>query len=168
MPTLAPPWQLRVASVADTDLIHRWMHDPDVVRYWDQAWPRARWQAELAGQRAGNHSRPCLLDYDGHRALYLEIYRVELDRLARYVSCGPADLGVHLAIGDPGQRGRGLGSAALRVVSDALLATDARVLAEPAVDNTASVGAFERAGFVQCGQIVLPEKRAVLMARTSL
>jgi RimJ/RimL family protein N-acetyltransferase len=41
-----------------------------------------------------------------------------------------------------------------------------RVVAEPDVENTPSVRAFAAAGFVQQGEIQLPEKTAALMVRT--
>ena len=40
-----------------------------------------------------------------------------------------------------------------------------RVVAEPDVRNTASLRAFERAGFRRTHDIELPEKRAALMVR---
>ncbi len=41
-----------------------------------------------------------------------------------------------------------------------------RVVAEPDIENTPSVRAFVAAGFVQQGELQLPEKTALLMVRT--
>jgi lysine N-acyltransferase len=40
------------------------------------------------------------------------------------------------------------------------------VVAEPDIENTPSVRAFAAAGFVQHGELQLPEKTALLMVRT--
>ncbi|HZX04742.1 GNAT family N-acetyltransferase [Kribbella sp.] len=40
-----------------------------------------------------------------------------------------------------------------------------RIVAEPDIENTPSLRAFEAAGFVQHGELRLPEKTAVLMVR---
>jgi RimJ/RimL family protein N-acetyltransferase len=41
-----------------------------------------------------------------------------------------------------------------------------QVVAEPDIENTPSVHAFAAAGFVQRGELQLPEKTALLMVRT--
>ena len=63
---------------------------------------------------------------------------------------------------------KGLGRRLLRGVADALLRADPacqRVVAEPDVENTPSVRAFAAAGFVQQGELQLPDKTALLMVR---
>ena len=57
----------------------------------------------------------------------------------------------------------------MRALADALLRADPacrRVVAEPDRENTPSVRAFAAAGFVQHGELQLPEKTALLMVRT--
>lgn len=170
LPTTAAPWHLRLAEPtgADVELITRWMSAPHVEQFWHQAWDAPRWAKEIADQRAGNHSLPCLAHHDGEPVAYLEIYRVALDRLAPHYPSLPGDLGVHVAIGNVAQTGRGLGRSLLRVVTDGMLAADPgsrRVVAEPDAGNTWSLRAFAAAGFVHCGRIALPEKTAILMVR---
>ncbi|GAA1125532.1 hypothetical protein GCM10009630_24200 [Kribbella jejuensis] len=128
-----------------------------------------RWEEEIARQTAGEHSTPCVVTLDEEEFAYVELYRVRHDRLAQYYSYDDEDWGVHVAIGDGTRVGRGLGRQLLREVADTVLRSEpacTRVVAEPDIENTPSVRAFAAAGFVESGQLQLPEKTAVLMVRT--
>jgi lysine N-acyltransferase len=171
LPPIPPPWRLRVAEDHGPDLerVVRWMRAPHVQAYWHQAWTAQRWAADIAAQRAGEHSLPCLaLDQDGEPVAYLELYRVCRDRLRPCYPAAEHDLGVHIAIGERRHTGRGLGRSLLRAVAEGLLAADPacrRVVAEPDVRNTPSLRAFAAAGFRYCGELSLPEKTAALFIR---
>ncbi|MDV6012737.1 acetyltransferase [Haloechinothrix sp. LS1_15] len=144
------------------------MHQPHVVPFWQQDWSLPRWREEIATQLAGEHSLPCLVARDGTDIAYLEVYRVLRDRLAGYYPHAPYDLGVHVAIGEWGCTGRGIGRSLLAEISAALLRQDgrcSRVVAEPDTTNQPSLAAFEAAGFRATGEIALPEKVATLMVR---
>lgn len=167
VPDVGAPWAVRPASVArDLEQVWRWMQAPHVAAFWNQAWPVERWRAELERQAAGDHSLPCLLQLEGEPVAYLEVYRVVRDRLAGHYAVRPYDLGVHVAIGEPGRTGRGLGRALLRAVAEGLLAADprcTRVVAEPDSRNAPSLRAFNAAGFRTVGPITLPDKNATLL-----
>ncbi|MFI6921159.1 GNAT family N-acetyltransferase [Nonomuraea spiralis] len=170
LPPLGPPWTIRRVSPEDGDarLVWRWMNEPHVATAWDQAWTLDKWTAELTAQLSGDHSLPCVAAHEGRDVAYLEIYRVRRDRLAALYASEPSDLGVHIAVGEAGDTGRGLGSLLLRAVADGLLAADpacARVVAEPNVLNLASVRAFGKAGFRRAGEVAFPHKTAALMVR---
>jgi acetyl CoA:N6-hydroxylysine acetyl transferase len=158
----------RVDAELDLDVIHRWMHDPDVARFWELALPREEVAGYLRGQLASAHSEPWVGSLGGLPMSYWELYRADLDPLAAHYDARPHDAGVHLLLGMPDHRGRGLGSRLLRAVSAWQLERDpraTRVVAEPDVRNLASVRAFERAGFRRGRDIDLPDKRAALMIR---
>lgn len=168
LPRLTRPWSVRVAESdgPDLEIIHGWMHAAHVSAFWKQNWSRQRWSEELERQRAGSHSLPCLLDHDGTTVAYVEVYRVLRDRLADYYAYGPADLGVHVAVGEIGRTGQGLGRRLLRAVAEGLLAADSgcdRVVAEPDVHNAPSIKAFQAAGFRPIDEVVLPDKTAALL-----
>ncbi|WP_329233600.1 acetyltransferase [Streptomyces sp. NBC_01460] len=160
-----------VAVEAERDLatISRWMNDPAVAAFWELAGPEAVTAAHLRQQLAGDgRSVPCLGVLDGSPMSYWEIYRADLDPLARHYPARPHDVGVHLLIGAVGNRGRGIGSLLLRAVSDLVLDNRplcGRIVAEPDLRNTPSVSAFLSAGFRFCGEVDLPDKRAALMVR---
>lgn len=153
----------------DLPLITRWMNDPAVAAFWELAGPESVAEEHLRLQLDGDgRSVPCLGVLDGTPMSYWEIYRADLDLLARHYPARPHDTGVHLLIGGVANRGRGLGSALLRAVADHVLdkrPSCARVVAEPDLRNTPSVSAFLSAGFRFSAEVDLPDKRAALMVR---
>ncbi|MEU6658586.1 GNAT family N-acetyltransferase [Streptomyces sp. NPDC046821] len=153
----------------DLPLITRWMNDPAVAAFWELEGPQAVTENHLRPQLDGDgRSVPCLGVLDGTPMSYWEIYRADLDPLARHYPARPHDTGVHLLIGGVANRGRGLGTNLLRAVADLVLdhrPPCARVVAEPDLRNTPSVSAFLSAGFRLSAEVDLPEKRAALMVR---
>lgn len=168
--TPAGPFELvPVRPARDLDRITGWMNDPAVAAFWELAGPPETTAAHLRDQLDGDgRSVPCLGVLAGVPMSYWEIYRADLDPLARYYPARPHDTGVHLLIGSAGDRGRGLGALLLRAAADLVLdhrPQCTRVLAEPDLRNTASVAAFLSAGFRYGDDIELPGKRAALMVR---
>ncbi|MFG3155079.1 GNAT family N-acetyltransferase [Streptomyces sp. NPDC048219] len=153
----------------DAELIARWMNDPAVAAFWELTGPRTVTEDHLRAQLAGDgRSVPCLGLLEGTPMSYWEIYRADLDPLARYCPVRPHDTGIHLLIGDGADRGRGLGTTLIRAVAGLVLDRRpgcSRVLAEPDVRNTVSVAAFLSAGFQLTAEVDLPAKRAALMVR---
>ncbi|MEU4931151.1 GNAT family N-acetyltransferase [Streptomyces yokosukanensis] len=153
----------------DLPLIHRWMNDPAVAPFWELSGPQKQTEDHLRAQLEGDgRSVPCLGVLDGTPMSYWEIYRADLDPLARHYPARPHDTGIHLLVGGASDRGRGLGSALIRAVADLILdrrPTCARVVAEPDLRNTPSVAAFLSAGFRFADEVDLPGKRAALMIR---
>ncbi|MET3984980.1 GNAT family N-acetyltransferase [Streptomyces sp. PvR034] len=153
----------------DLDLLVAWMNDPEVAAFWELAGPASVTAAHLREQLDGDGSSiPCLGVLDGTPMSYWEIYRADLDPLARHYAARPHDTGIHLLIGDGTNRGRGLGTALLRAVADLVFENRprcTRVIAEPDMRNTPSVSAFLNSGFHCSAEVDLPEKRAALMIR---
>ncbi|GAA3955722.1 GNAT family N-acetyltransferase [Streptomyces marokkonensis] len=153
----------------DVPLISRWMNDPAVAAFWELTGPQSVTEEHVRAQLAGDgRSLPCLGVLDGVPMSYWEIYRADLDPLARYCAVRPHDTGLHLLIGDAADRGQGVGTTLIDTVTDLVLARRpacTRVLAEPDVRNTASVAAFLGAGFRFSAEVDLTAKRAALMIR---
>ncbi len=145
------------------------MNDPAVAEFWELAGPRALTEKHLRAQLTGDgRSVPCLGVLDGTPMSYWEIYRADLDPLARHYPARLHDTGIHLLVGNVNDRGRGLGGTLLRAVADLVLDKRpgcARVIAEPDIRNTPSVAAFLGAGFRFSAEVDLPDKRAALMVR---
>uniref|UniRef100_UPI0031DD3ACB GNAT family N-acetyltransferase n=1 Tax=Streptomyces hawaiiensis TaxID=67305 RepID=UPI0031DD3ACB len=153
----------------DLALIARWMNDPVAAEFWELAGPQEVTRDHLRAQLAGDgRSVPCLGLLDGAPMSYWEIYRADLDPLARHYPARPHDTGIHLLLGGVADRGRGLGGLLLRAVADLVLArrpSCARVIAEPDIRNTPSIAAFLTAGFRFSAEVDLTAKRAALMVR---
>jgi len=158
-----------VNSRRDLPLVARWMNDPAVAVFWDLAGHESVTERHLRAQLLGDgRSVPCLGVLDGTPMSYWEIYRADLDPLARHYPARPHDTGIHLLIGHVADRGRGLGSTLLRGVADLVLdqrPSCARVVAEPDLRNTPSIAAFLSAGFRFSTEVDLPDKQAALMIR---
>ncbi|MFD4878276.1 GNAT family N-acetyltransferase [Streptomyces sp. NPDC058420] len=171
-PTRTPAGPFHLLPVhreRDLPLIHRWMNDPAVAEFWELAGPQPLIENHLRAQLTGDgRTVPCLGVLDGIPMSYWEIYRADLDPLARHYPALPHDTGIHLLIGDITDRGRGLGGTLLRAVADLVLGKRpacARVIAEPDIRNTPSVAAFLGAGFRFSAEVDLPDKRAALLVR---
>ncbi|MER7553657.1 GNAT family N-acetyltransferase [Streptomyces anulatus] len=160
---------LPVRPERDLAVISRWMNDPAVAAFWELAGPESVTADHLRPQLEGDgRSIPCLGVLDGTPMSYWEIYRADLDPLARHYPARPHDTGVHLLIGGVNNRGRGVGTTLLRAVADLVLDNlpkCGRVVAEPDLRNTPSVSAFLSAGFRFSAEVDLPDKRAALMIR---
>ncbi|MGW1083405.1 GNAT family N-acetyltransferase [Kitasatospora sp. NPDC002522] len=170
MPTPAGELVLRPVRLPDDlDLLTGWMNDPAVAAWWELAGPPATTAAHLAPQLAGDgRSQPRIALLDGAPTGYFELYRADLDPLAAHYPARPYDTGLHLLLGPPAARGRGLGALLLDAIATRLLERHracTRVLAEPDVRNTPSVRAFAAAGFTRAAELDLPDKRAALMVR---
>ncbi|WP_371576398.1 GNAT family N-acetyltransferase [Streptomyces sp. NBC_01314] len=153
-------------------LISRWMNDSAVASYWKLAGTEDVTANHLRTQLGGDgRSVPCLGLLDGTPMSYWEIYRADLDPIARHYPSRPHDTGIHLLIGPVADRGRGLGATLLRAVADLVLdrrPSCVRVVAEPDLRNFPSVSAFLSAGFRFSAEVDLPDKRAALMVRDRL
>ncbi|MFC8146995.1 GNAT family N-acetyltransferase [Streptomyces paradoxus] len=153
----------------DLPLISRWMNDPAAAAFWELSGPQGVTADHLRTQLAGDgRSVPCVGVLDGTPMSYWEIYRADLDPLARHYPARPHDTGIHLLVGAVADRGRGLGGLLLRAVADLVLAqrpSCARVIAEPDIRNTPSIAAFLTAGFRFSAEVDLPAKRAALLVR---
>ncbi|MEU9861856.1 GNAT family N-acetyltransferase [Streptomyces sp. NPDC047971] len=168
--TPAGPFHLVPVRIErDLALIARWMNDPAVAAFWELAGPEEVTASHIRAQLDGDgRSVPCLGVLDETPMSYFEIYRADLDPLARHYPARPHDTGIHLLLGSVTDRGRGIGTTLLRAVADLVLdhrPRCTRVIAEPDLRNTPSVSAFLSAGFRLSAEVDLPDKRAALMVR---
>ncbi|MFI8826668.1 GNAT family N-acetyltransferase [Streptomyces sp. NPDC053431] len=171
-PAVTPVGSFQLVPVRldrDLPLIARWMNDPAVAAFWELEGPESVTAEHIRAQLDGDgRSVPCLGVLDSTPMSYFEIYRADLDPLARHYPARPHDTGIHLLIGGISDRGRGVGTTLLRAVADLVLdhrPRCTRVLAEPDLRNTPSVAAFLGAGFRLSAEVDLPDKRAALMVR---
>ncbi|MFI6942615.1 GNAT family N-acetyltransferase [Streptomyces sp. NPDC050418] len=171
-PTATPVGAFQLVPVVlerDLALISGWMNDPAVAAFWELDGDLSVTADHLRPQLDGDgRSVPCVGLLDGTPMSYWEIYRADLDPLARHYPARPHDTGIHLLIGGVADRGRGVGTSLLRAVADLVLdrrPSCTRVVAEPDLRNTPSVSAFLSAGFRLSAEVELPDKRAALMVR---
>ncbi|MFG3607294.1 GNAT family N-acetyltransferase [Streptomyces sp. NPDC047928] len=171
-PVSTPAGDFRLVPVRverDLALITYWMNDPAVAAVWGLAGPEAVTAAHLRARLDGDgRSVPCLGVLDGSPMSYVEVYRADLDPLARHYPARPHDTGIRLLIGGVADRGRGIGGVLLRATAGVVLDRRprcGRVVGEPDLRNTPSIAAFLTAGFRLLAEIELPGRQAALMIR---
>ena len=106
------------------------------------------------------------MSHEDRPLAYLEVYRTPRDVVGRHYDADPYDLGIHLAIGELGNTGRGLGRALVTAVALGLSAADPRVrkvLADPDERHRIARRMFDAAGFASLGVRDLGHKRAALV-----
>ena len=157
-------WTRPVDAEADLALIHGWMQEPEVARYWEMAWPIEK-IAEYLHQHDHDPHRDNYVTYvDDTPVGYLEAYDPAHDILGSRYEARPGDLGAHVLIGDPGFRGRY--SVSLGLATNRFLFGRPgveRVVGEPDADNHNFLSLLAFLGFRKVGEIDLPGKRAALM-----
>ncbi len=153
----------------DLRILVQWMNDPVVSAFWELAGPAGLTERHVTAQLDGDgRSVPCLGLLDGVPMSYWEIYRADLDPIARHYPARPHDTGLHLLLGPPQHRGRGTGGVLLRAVAERALRerhSARRVVAEPDIRNLPSIQAFLKAGFRYDRDLPLPGKHAALLIR---
>jgi acetyl CoA:N6-hydroxylysine acetyl transferase len=157
-------WTRPVDPKLDVALVHRWMHAPEVVKYWDMAWPVERIASYLADHDADPHRDAYVTFVDATPVGYLEAYEPGHDVLAAHYPVQDGDVGAHVLIGDKDYRGRY--SVSLGLATNRFLFGRpgvARIVGEPDVRNHNLLSLLVFLGFHKAGEIDLPDKRAALM-----
>jgi aminoglycoside 6'-N-acetyltransferase len=142
----------------DLPLLHGWLNEPAVVRWWEGE--DVSWDAVVADYGSGNDDpvEHFLALVDGEPAGWIQCYALA-DELAEpetqaFLSLGadPTGAGIDYLVGAPAARGRGLGSSMIRAfVDDVVLPRYSQAVAGPYVANEASWRALEKAGFRHLG-----------------
>ena len=152
----------RLMTRDDVPLVHEWHQRPHVVRWWT---------ARATFEETENHYLPTIegtdpTDHylallDGEPLGMVQTYLVsDYPDYAALIGEGEGTAGLDLFIGGESQIGRGLGTEMIRrFVGEIVFARPATraCTADPDVRNTASMRAFEKAGFHAVREFVDPE-----------
>lgn len=150
----------------DLPLIEQWLYDEHVRSAWGDPETNARM---LCDPPADGHWR-AIIETDGRKVglvLWQHPTRQELDE-AGLIDIPESVIDIDIMIGEPTEVGRGVGSAAIRLVANAVLSDPAVpfVIAATLIDNLASQRAFAKAGFRSDREFDdVPSGRCVLMVR---
>jgi len=166
---------LRPLAYADLALLHRWLNDPEVVRWWeddDVSWPAVVRDYGPASQEPTEH---WIVLSDGRPVGWIRCYATadyaEESEVRHWRTLGvePTAAGIDYLVGEPDHRGRGLGSAMIRAFVDEVVfgrhPAWTQVAASPLAANTASLRALANAGFVPAGTFEDEHGPAQLMVR---
>jgi RimJ/RimL family protein N-acetyltransferase len=135
----------------DLPLLHRWLNEPGVVEWWEG--DDVSWEGVVrdygSGRDDGTEHFLALLD--GRPVGWIQTWSPEDDA---------GSVGIDYLLGEPADRGRGIGSAMIRAFVETVLPERTRITADPERANLASVGALRRAGFVPEGDLMVLDRRA--------
>jgi RimJ/RimL family protein N-acetyltransferase len=156
------PIRFRPLEVGDLPLMHRWISEPHVLRWWADE-PQAEEQvAKKYGVRIGGQepTRPYLIAYGERPIGYVQSYL--LDDYPEYrdaLGVTERAAGIDLFIGEPEFVHRGLGAPLIRRFLREIVFPDTAALCcliGPSVLNQAAVRTYARAGFEYVGTVQVP------------
>ena len=145
----------------DLGLMYEWLRRPHVRRWWDEHATYAdvarHYQPAIEGRRPTDLY---LILLDDRPVGFIQTYLVaDHPDFAALVGLGAGVAGIDLFVGEEELAGKGLGTDVLRAfVRDIVFAEPGTTacIADPDVRNTASIRAFEKAGFRRAGEFVDP------------
>ena len=152
---------------ADLPLLHRWLNEPGVVRWWEGE--NVSWDAVVRdyGSDSTESCEYWIASVGNHDVGWIQCYATadyaEEDEVSAWWRLGVARTaaGIDYLLGEPDARGRGLGSLMIRTfVVDVVFARHpewTEVCASPVAANVASWRALEKAGFKFAGALDDPQ-----------
>ena len=151
----------RRLSDDDLPLLHGWLNEPGVVRWWEG--DDVSWDAVVRDYGSGSTDpvEHWIATVDGRDVGWIQCYAAaddpEDDEVRAWWALGVdrTAAGIDYLIGDPTDRGRGVGAAIIRAFVDEVVFGNhpawTQVCASPFVANAASWRALARAGFTAVG-----------------
>lgn len=165
LPVLPDPFAVRIARASDAELISEWMRQPHLAATWEYDWSVPRWQDHLSAQLEGTYSLPLVGSIGGVPHTYFELYRAAKDSISEYYESDPHDVGLHVAIGDPGEVHRGLAAKVFPHLIGGVFEGDPlcrRIVFDPDHRNIAARRACEYFGCRHMGEHDMPRRRMAL------
>lgn len=160
--------------LADADLprLHAWLNEPGVVAWWEG--DDVSWEAVVRDYGPANPdpAEHWIASAGGRDVGWIQCWAVadEPDECAPWFALGVDEAtaaGIDYLVGEPGDRGTGLGSAMIRAfVDDVVFGRHPRwqqAAADPLAANVASWRALENAGFRLAGIVDAKDGPARLM-----
>jgi aminoglycoside 6'-N-acetyltransferase len=145
----------RPSTAADLPMLHRWLNEPGVVEWWEG--DDVSWDAVVRdyGPDRDDGTEHWIATIDGRDIGWIQCYAVKdsEDERAAWFPLGVSEdaAGIDYLLGEPVERGKGVGSAMIRAFVDQVVfgrhAEWTQACASPYAANVASCRALEKAGF---------------------
>jgi AacA4 family aminoglycoside N(6')-acetyltransferase len=168
LPAIDLPLSLRLMTEHDFPLLHAWLNQPHVARWWGEERPTLE---SVRSQYA-----PGVLAEDGVTPYIALLGDTPFGFAQSYVVAGAGDgwwedetdpgaRGIDQAIGEPRLTGRGLGTRLAKALVARLFEDPAvtKVQVDPATTNVRAIRCYEKAGFTRIKVVVTPDGPAVYM-----
>lgn len=167
IPWLAETISFRVASLDDhLHLLHRWMNDPRVDAFWNEAGDLEKHRTYLSSILADPHMLPLIGCFGDQPFGYFELYWAKENRIAPFYDADDYDRGWHVVVGEDAYRGRRYVSAWLPSLMHYMFLDDCRtqrIVGEPAAAHLQQLRNLEVSGFAKIKNFDFPHKRATLV-----
>ncbi len=166
IPWLGGELTLDVATLGDLPEVHRWMNQPRVNEFWQEAGDERRHRRYLEGMIADPHVIPLIARFEDRAFGYFEVYWAKEDMIGPFCAAGDYDRGCHVIIGEEACRGRAWFTAWLPSLLHFIFLDDPRterVVQEPQADHHRQLRNLQRSGFCRTGTVELPTKRAAIV-----
>ena len=157
----------------DLPMLHRWLNEPGVVRWWEGDDVSEAAVTRDYGSQSTDPTEYWLALLDGHEVGWIQCYATadyaEEDEVQQWRRLGvdPNCAGIDYLIAEPARRGQGLGTEMIRAfVRNVVFGQHpgwTQVGASPVIANTASWRALEKAGFTAVGEFDSEHGRCKLM-----
>jgi aminoglycoside 6'-N-acetyltransferase len=140
---------IRVATASDVEFVIGWLHDRRVNQWHggvDEDNPEG-WREEWVDQWC----RKGIIEYEGESVGYIQWYPTDIEINVTYrIPDGPNYWGIDVFLGVPELFGHGIGTAAVRLLSNHMLAEGIAdiVVIDPHQRNSRAIRSYEKAGFV--------------------
>lgn len=165
------PWldgilSLDVATLSDLPEIHRWMNDPRVNEFWNEAGDEDRHVRYLEGMFADLHIMPLIGRFDGKAFSYFEVYWAKEDAVGTFCDARDYDRGCHVIVGDETCRGRIWFTAWLPSLIHFMFLDDPRterIVQEPSSSHHRQLRNLQKSGFSYIKSANMPTKNAAIV-----
>ncbi|MCX8995838.1 acetyltransferase [Rhizobiaceae bacterium BDR2-2] len=167
IPWLGGTLSFDVATLEDLPDIHRWMNDPRVNEFWNEAGDEDRHRRYLEGMFSDPHIIPLIGRFDEKAFSYFEIYWAKEDIIGTFCDAGDYDRGCHVIVGEDAFRGQPWYTAWLPSLLHLMFLDDARterIIQEPSSRHFRQLRNLQRSGFSHIKSVDLPTKRAAIMS----
>lgn len=155
-------WVRPVNAELDQTKIHEWMNLDHVIPYWNMAWPLAKIKNYLDEAIARPGFDLFLAYMDDEPFAYFEAYDPARDRIKDYYDVQPADVGLHILIGEEKYLRKfiiRMSVSLIRLVFRRWPRCE-RAVGEPDETNRQVLGLMRFLGFQFINKIQFPEKTA--------
>ncbi|UFZ04834.1 acetyltransferase [Bradyrhizobium ontarionense] len=167
IPWLSDVVSFRVADVGrDLSLVHRWLNDPRVDAFWNEAGDLDKHRQYLSRILSDPHMLPLIGCFGEQPFGYFELYWAKENRIAPFYDAADYDRGWHVIVGEDAYRGRDFITAWLPSLMHYMFIDDCRterIVGEPAAAHSQQLRNLELSGFSRIKNFNFPHKRATLV-----
>ncbi|MDK1494308.1 GNAT family N-acetyltransferase [Sinorhizobium sp. 7-81] len=167
IPWLSGTLSFHVASLDDLPDVHRWMNDPRVDEFWNEAGSVAAHRRYLEHMLEDPHVIPLIGRFNERAFSYFEIYWAKEDLIGPLCGAGDYDRGCHVIVGEGAFRGKPWFTAWLPSLLHLMFLDDSRterIVQEPSAAHHRQLRNLQRSGFAHMRSVDLPTKRAAIMS----